>query len=303
MLMNEAAERFFKNRCISIEMDINPYIIRAAELIELADDEVNSLAKKNIDRLQGEAVWSILHDMYKKCYEFTSGALATFLITHISSAEALCRTAVESAVNLHYSSCGDDVGNVIAYFRSYIATERSQNKAWLKSVETSSYPNEAKAYHRELVDNKERSLDFYEEALRKSLAIINIDYDAHLGYWPSTFDRFSKIGKEVDYRTVYAALCSQAHNDPEDILNNLMTRIVEVNGYAESVEVEKYMFSLNMILTSICFYIEAAAMYLARYNIDVTKTLAPLSQRATELLAESQSNSEEHVLRTLKRSA
>lgn len=301
--MNEAAERFFKNRCISTEMDLNPYILRAAELIELADDEVNNLARNNIDRLQDEAVWSILHDMYKKCYEFTSGALATFLIAHIASAEALCRTAVESAVNLHYASCGDDVGNVIAYFRNYIATERGQNKAWLKSVENSNYPNEAKAYHRELIGNKERSLDSYEEGLRKSLAIINVDYDAHLGSWPSTFDRFSKIGKEVDYRTIYAALCSQAHNDPEDILNNLMTRIIEVDGYAESVEIEKYIFSLNMVLTSICFYIEAAAMYLAKYNIDVTKTLVPLSQRATELLVELQSNSKEHVSRPLKRSA
>ncbi|UCV20572.1 hypothetical protein [Ferribacterium limneticum] len=126
--MNETAERFFKNRCISTEMDLNPYVVQAAELIELADDEVNRLAEKNIDRLQHEVAWSILHDMYKKCHEFTSGALATFLIAHIGSAEALCRTAVESAVNLHYASCGDDVGNVIAYFRNYIATERGQNK-------------------------------------------------------------------------------------------------------------------------------------------------------------------------------
>jgi hypothetical protein len=298
--MNEAAERFFKNRCISTEISLNPYVLNAAEIIELVNDEVNRLAEQHIERLQHEAAWSILHDMYKKCHEFTGGALATFLIAHIGAAEALCRTAVESAVNLHYASCGDDIGNVLAYFRNYIITERGQNKAWLKSVENSNYANEAKNHHRALIEDKERSLNFYEDALRKSLSIINIDYDNHPGSWPSTFDRFSKIDKEVDYRTVYAALCSQAHNDPEDILNNLMSRVVVFEGYEESVEIEKYVFSLNMVLTSICFYVEASGMYLAKYNVSVTETLIPLLKRATDLLVELQSQSKGHILRPLK---
>lgn len=298
--MNETARRFFENRCISTEIALNPYVLSAAEIIELVNDEVNRLAEANIERLQHEAAWSILHDMYKKCHEFAGGALATFLIAHIGSAEALCRTAVESAVNLHYASCGDDVGNVLAYFRNYIATERGQNKTWLTSVEKSNYPPEAKDHHRALIEDKERSLDLYEDALRKSLSIINIDYDNHPGSWPSIFDRFSKIGKEVDYRTIYAALCSQAHNDPEDILNNLMSRIVEFDGYAESVEIEKYVFSLNMVLISICFYVEASAMYLAKYNVPVTMTLVPLLKRANDLVVELQSSSKGHILRPLK---
>lgn len=234
--MNEAAQRFFENRCISTGMALNPYVLSAAEIIELVNDEVNRLTDAHIERLQHETAWSILHDMYKKCHEFSGGALATLLIAHIASAEALCRTAIESAVNLHYASCGDDVGNILAYFRNYIATERVQNKARLKSVENSSYPPDEKDHHRALIEEKERSLDLYEDAVSKYLSIINIDYDNYPGSWPSTFDRFSKIGNEVDYRTIYAALCSQAHNGPEDILNNLMSRIVEFDGYAESVD-------------------------------------------------------------------
>lgn len=298
--MNETAQRFFDNRCISTEMALNPYLLSAAEIIVLVDDEVNRLVEAHIDRLQHEAVWSILHDMYKKCHEFAGGALATFLVAHIASAEALCRTAIESSVNLHYACFGDDIGNVLAYFRNYIATEKGQNIAWLKSVENSSCPPEEKDHHRALIEDKESSLDLYEDALRKSLSIINIDYDNHPGSWPSTFDRFSKIGKEVQYRTIYAALCSQAHNDPEDILNNLMSRIVEFDGYAESVEIEKYIFSLSMVLTSICFYVEASAMYLAKYKIPVTKTLVPLLKRATDLVVELRSSSNGHILRPLK---
>lgn len=156
--MNEAAQRFFDDRCISTEMAFNPYILSAAEIIVQVDDEINRSAEEHIERLQNEAVWSILHDMYKKCHEFAGGTLATFLIAHIASAEALCRTTIESAVNLHYASCGDDIGNVLAYFRNYITTERIQNKAWLKSVDNSSYPSEVKAHHRALIEDKENSL-------------------------------------------------------------------------------------------------------------------------------------------------
>lgn len=277
-------------------MALNHYVLNAAEIIELVHDEVNKLAEEHIKRLQHEVAWSILHDMYAKCYEFTGGALATFLILHIGSAEALCRTAVESAVNLHYASCRDEVGNVLAYLRDYIRTERTQNKAWLKSVENSDYPVNAKDHHKAKINDKERSLTLYEDLLRKSLSSIHIDYDNYPGSWPSTFDRFSKIGKEIDYRTIYTALCSQAHNDPEDILNNLMSRVVEQDGYAESIEIEKYVFSLNMVLTSIHFYVEASAMYLAKYNIPVIKTLLPLLDRTTDLIIELQSSSRELIL-------
>jgi len=301
--MNEVVLRFFKKRCISIEIELNPYVLDAIEIFELVDEEVNRLAQEHIKRLQHEVAWAIVHDMYKKCHEFTGATLATFLIAHIASAEALCRTAVESAVNLYYASCGDDIGNVIAYFREYIATEKKQNKAWLKSVENSDYPDDAKNYHRALIEDKEHNLELYEDTLRKSLSLINISYDNHPGSWPSTFDRFSKIGKEVDYRTTYAALCSQAHNDPEDILNNLMSRIIEADGYAKSVETEAYVFSLNMVLTGICYYAEASAMYLAKYHISVTENLAPLLKRATELQMDLQSHSMAHILSLLQHSS
>lgn len=291
--MNKTVKRFFINRGISTEMELNPYLVDAIELIILTDDEVERLAQENFERLQHEPVWSNLHDMYKKCHEFAGGALATFLIGHIGSAEALCRTSVESSVNLHYASLGDEVGNILAYFRTYINTERTQNSAWLKSVEKSDYSEEGKEYHRKLISKKEESLDTYEEVLRGSLATINIDYDKHAGSWPNTFDRFAKIGKEVGYRTVYAALCSQSHNDPEDILNSLMGRIVLIEGLDGVIEREKYIFSLIMVLTSIFYFTEATAMYLGKYNMSTT--LLPFMKKSLELLNEVESNSSKFI--------
>lgn len=55
-----------------------------------------------------------------------------------------------------------------------------------------------------------------------------------------------------------------------------------------------------MVLTSICFYVEASAMYLAKHNIPVTKTLVPLLKRVTDLVIELQSSSKGLILRPLK---
>jgi hypothetical protein len=130
--------------------------------------------------------------------------------------------------------------------------------------------------------------------------IANVTYDDYPGRWPSTFDRFSEIGKEVDYRTIYAALCSQAHNDPEDILNNFILRITEVDGSEKSLEIEAYIFSLDMVLNSIRYYIEASAMYLGKYQISATEKILPLLFRATELQFELQSNSKEYMMSPLQ---
>lgn len=291
--MSDVAERFFKNKNIPSNIELNPYIIRSAELIQLADEEVNRLVENEITRLQEEAVWSVVHDMYKKCHEFTSGALSIFIMGSVASAEVLCRTAVESSVNLFYVALGNDVENVISYFRTYLETERNQNQSWLKSVNRSNYDEEGKEYHRGLINDKDRALSFYEDGLRKSLALINIDYDSFAGSWPSAFDRFCKIDKEVGYRTVYASLCSQAHNDPEDILNNLMSRIIDVKGIEEYAERERYIFSLFMVATSINYYIESSAIYLSKYNIDVMEAFVPLINSARSLQSELQSRSKE----------
>ena len=301
--MNEIVQRFFSKRCLSTEMQLNRYVESAVEIMQLASEEVSLLIDLHVERVEDRPAFLVLHDMYFKCEEFTSGALAAFLIAHIGSAEALCRTAVESAVNLYYVSLGDDLANVLAYFKNYLVTERKQNQQWLKSVEDSSHSNDEKAYHKGLIAKKDETLDYYEEALRGSLAVIDINYDAYTDSWPSVFDRFTKLGKEIDYRTIYAALCSQAHNDAEDVLNNLMARVIPVEGYAHSVEIERYTFSLNMVMTSICFYLEASAMFLAKYEVPITETIVPLWSRTMELAREHTSVAEHTILAAVRKAS
>ena len=162
----------------------------------------------------------------------------------------------------------------ISYFKNHIETERKQNKNWKRSIEDSTYSDEAKAEHLQRISDKDLTLDHYEYALKTSFALSNIDFDIVSLKWPSIFERFKEIGQEVGYRTIYAALCSQAHNDAEDSLNKIMARITEnVSGMEEAQWIEQYNFSLYMALTALDYHTFASIMYIAKFEIDVKEMI------------------------------
>jgi len=194
---------------------------------------------------------------------------------YFAPAEALCRTAVEAILNLYYFSLGDTCDLVLQYFKSYICVERKQNKHWATNVERSEYPEEAKQVHRKRIAAKERALSHYERVVTEAFLQINRNYAAVSETFPGIFDRFNAIGKEVSYRTVYAALCSQAHNDAEDLLNDFVHAVMQIRGAREVQAFENENFALYMVLTVVFFLIEAFAMYLAKY-FDVLEQFKPL---------------------------
>jgi hypothetical protein len=135
---------------------------------------------------------------------------------------------------------------------------------------------EAKEYHRENITEKEKALRIYERILTQFYSQLSLDYGMIEAPWPSLFDRFRSIGKEINYRTVYAALCSQAHNDAEDLLNELVSKGLQIEGMIERHERENISFALFMVLVSVMTLIEGASMYLGKYSLGSDKTLLPL---------------------------
>ena len=149
-------------------------------------------------------------------------------------------------------------------------------------------PPQEKKHHHEATARKEEALRNYEHILTKAYRQISIDYEKAEASWPNLFDRFKSIGKETDYRTVYAALCSQAHNDAEDLLNKFVAGVVQNKGMKERQERENISFALLMIFISVVTLIESAAMYLAKYSLGPGETLMPLwedMQRVTHRVA------------------
>jgi hypothetical protein len=244
------------------------------QLVELYDrlrQELGTAVIENLKELETDESWALLHAMNERCMEQQAACISLYSNKYFAPAEALCRTVVEAAVNLYYSSIGDSCTHVLTYFRSYIEMERKQNRSWLASVNASAYPEEVKNTHRQRIQNKDVALNTYEHVLTEAFSQIGIAYGDVGRDWPSIFDRFKSINKEVEYRTVYAALCSQAHNDAEDLLNDFVHGVRQIGGAHESQAAEDQNFSLYMVLTALSFLAEATVIYLAKFNLDVNE--------------------------------
>lgn len=273
--MEQLVEEFLSSRTVSKSLEINEPLQKAIFLLEKSDRVLREKIGENLEDI-GEIVhWPALHVMYNKNYEYCSSVLRLFVQCHFASSEALCRTAVEGAINLAYVSQKDSMDRQISYFKSYLDTERRQNKTWRMSVELSSEAPAFKEAHYSKINAKEYSLSTYEIMLTDSLKASGVDFTDSNLKWPSIFDRFMALGKEVDYRTVYIALCSQAHNDAEDLLNDIQARVSNIPGMKEATEVEQYDFTLYLIFIMIGYQIEASISYLKLFDLS-SGELAPL---------------------------
>lgn len=250
---------------------VEPDVQHLVKLYDRLRLELNSALVENLGKLEGEVSWALLHAMNGRAMEQQAACVVLYANHYYAPAEALCRTVVEASVNLYYCSLGDSCSLVLSYFRSHIETERKQNRNWQSSVNASKYPEAAKDTHRQRIKSKGEALLGYEHVLQEAFSQIGIKYSAVNKEWPSIFDRFKAINKEVDYRTVYIALCSQAHNDAEDLLNDFVHGVQQIEGAHEMQASENQNFSLYMVLTALAFLAEATVVYLAKYNLNVNE--------------------------------
>ena len=254
----------------------DPDVRQVAELFDRLKSELAATLRQNLDKLEKELSWGLLHAMCSRAIEQQAACLALYSNSYFAPSEALCRTVVEASVNLYYCSRGDSTCRLLTYFKSHIETERKQNKQWQSSVNSSRYPESTKALHRARIADKENALRRYEYVLTEAFSQIGLHYAAADKEWPSVFDRFKSIGKEVDYRTFYAALCSQAHNDAEDLLNDFVHGVMQIEGADRVQAVENKNFSLYMVLMALALLVEATLMYLAKFNLDANERVQAL---------------------------
>jgi hypothetical protein len=265
--MSKYTQEFLKKRFILESIELNDYVTKAIDILECVDKLVRSSENEKMDTLNKETHWPIMHDMYNRSYEYVCGSLSLLIIGQLQSCEASCRTAIEGAVNLHYISLGDSLGKIISYFKNHIKIELKQNVNWKAAIDSSNVCEADKEYHRRLISNKNDALSNYEAIIKKSMNDAGVDVDKYEAKWPSGYDRFCLIDDEIGYRTVYVALCSQSHNDPEDLLNHLLSRVIGDAGLTSAKKEEQYFFSLDMVLQAIKYHIMASGMYLGKFEL------------------------------------
>jgi len=94
--------------------------------------------------------------------------------------------------------------------------------------------------------------------------------------WPNVSERFREVGKEVSYRTEYAALCSQTHDAAEDLINQFIIR-GGASHLLPMLELETKSFSRMLVHSSVGYFLEACKNYAEAYGI---KEAIPVAERA-----------------------
>lgn len=220
-----------------------PYLLMIECLDQLdSSDPLGGLIIKLIDRT----------------YTTVAGSLALIALGHLREAEILSRSVFESAATTVYIVNEAPSLRFAQFFRDYVREEREQNRKWAKELEV--LPPETQQYHRKLIEKKNKAMDGYEQFIDNFIRHCGVDPGETMR-WPSLIDRLTVLGRRIEYRTVYAAMCSQTHHDAEDILNLFWANsmVEDADRFAAHVEQEADTFSIYMVLLGLNWFVEATS--------------------------------------------
>ena len=200
-----------------------------------------------LDQLDSEdPVGGLLVSIIGRTHETAAGCFVLIALGQLREAEILSRSIFESASTTAYIVRKDPAKRLAQFFRAYVGQEREQSRKWKNDIDD--LPPDVQREHQSRIDQKNLALESYDRLIDGFLRHCGTSLDES-DRWPNLIDRLSEIGRRVDYRTVYAAMCSQAHHDAEDVLNNLFVHsLVEDNGAVQQMKQEADCFSIFLVL-------------------------------------------------------
>lgn len=206
----------------------------------------------------------LLITLATRMYNVVSGALSLLALGRLQEAEILSRTVMESALSLQYLAEEDSGTRLVQYFEHYLGQEREQNRKWQK--ELAGLSDEWKSNHEARIKDKNEALDNTALFIEHFAEAIGVKYPSEKGY-PNFIGICTALNKAIDYRTIYMAMCSQAHHDAEDIINDLIvgTSPNERNLSAQ-LDRETKNFSIFLTLYGVRYCLECLGKVGARYQ-------------------------------------
>lgn len=227
---------------------------------------VDSALSSKDEALNNEPSWGLLLSMLDKTFEHVEGSIIAFITGSPASSEVIARTIVESAINIMYILDNDPNNCLIQYFLSYINQERRDIRLW-SELTNKMNENDSKIHHLH-INQKEQALNRLEIFINDCKKQIGSNNNKNRCEWPNIFRRFEMLGFEIDYRTLYAAMCSQTHNDAEDILNYFFFVASGNRELLEQCAIETVNFSRLLMYGGIDYYLEAARRYAICFKLD-----------------------------------
>jgi hypothetical protein len=249
--------------------------------------EIDHDLGNHVDTLsQADPVWALLRSMLDRTFEYAEGAISAFVTGSTAASEVISRTVIESATNLLFILVDERNGNHLTqYLSHYFNNEEKEIDKWLKLVD--SLTDDIKEAHQAAALQKRTALVSLKNYVNQALSELKLPTtDQVTQKWLSIAERFRLLGLELDYRTVYAALCSQSHNDAEDLLNYFVFVSLGNQDLLDKIALETVNFSRLMMYTGVKYYILAAGGYAARFELN--NALQGVSQGREAILEESE---------------
>ncbi len=161
-----------------------------------------------------------LRDCIELGIEHLVGACSAWGAGAYFPCEASCRTVFEISVNVLYILQTPDERS----YRHQLASVLHQKKQLEEALSLAKQLGRA-GYLGEI----SHSIEMIEGQIEiiQSLAPATLRANrSSIGNWPSMKQRLESIGEELDYPTLYSALCRSTHGDAEPLIERLMARIV-----------------------------------------------------------------------------
>jgi hypothetical protein len=214
------------------------------------------LVIESLDHLKSEdPAAGLLAKLIDRTYGTVAGSLALVCLGHLREAEILSRSVLESSATICYIVNETPPVRLAAFFYAYVREERHQNRKWASELQ--SLPSETQHDHRTRIDRKNESLDRYDNFIDAYVQHFGLSVEK-AKVWPGLIERMTELGRRIDYRTVYAAMCSQAHHDAEDILNHFRVNSLDgLDHMAGRMEREADTFSIFMMVFGLKWFVEA----------------------------------------------
>ncbi len=215
-------------------------------------------------RLEDPSIGLLLH-LLDRTFEHVDGSILAYVTGCAASSEVVARAGMESSLNVRYILSGDRLARIYAYFISFI--ESSDRKINLWSRETSGLSGiEAKA-HSDSILTRKSYLTSVKTVIDQMFAQVSSTTHPKEMKWPNISDRFTAVGESIAYRTVYARMSSQTHNDAEDTINYLIGVISGNEELLVQGAIETVNFSRFLVNYGVSFFLKSCIKYCEEFGL------------------------------------
>ncbi|SHE63159.1 DUF5677 domain-containing protein [Vibrio gazogenes] len=198
-----------------------------------------------------------------RIYEQVEGMLCCIATQSFTSAEALGRVVQESSINLMYMALNGDERTITAYMAKWYDEHLRKLNEWKKEVATKDYSDKVIP----LIDGRISAISHYSEYIelaKNHFSVVPSEYNEL--WFNSLFKRFEKLGKTVEYFSIYHRLSGSSHMTAEDtILFMMMLQYPLEARQLVAFEACSYSIMMSRVVTST--FIEAMTCCCIRHNM------------------------------------